>query len=142
MKLNPIALTIDMKTLSPGLNKGGFEIPLKEIDWNIDEVEPKGDHAFIDLEIDLTDRCIICNGTLDAIFVTPCARCLEQADFTITEKIYGVYSWDDRLSDEIDTEPVPLGGKFSILNIIREAVVLSIPVKPLCTPDCQGLCYN
>lgn len=141
MKMNPVSLTINMKSLSHGINKGRFELPLKEIDWNIDNIEPGDDQAFIDLEVDLEDRGIICRGILDAVFTMPCARCLEKINFPITEEIYRVYSWEDGIYNDIDSEPVTLGEGFSILNAVREAVILSIPGKPLCTPDCRGISY-
>ena len=141
MKLYPDSLTINMRSLSHGINKGMFELSLKEIDWGIENVEPGDGQAFIDLEVDLQDRCIICHGSLDAVFTMPCARCLDQIDFPITEEIYRVYSWDDRIAEEADSEPVTLGMGFSILDAVREAVILSIPGKPLCTPDCRGISY-
>ncbi len=142
MKMDTVSLTIDMKSLSHGINKGRFELSLKEINWNIDNVEPGDGQAFIDLEVDLQDRGITCSGILDAVFVLPCARCLENVSFPITEEIYRVYSWDESISDDLDSEPVILGGGFSILNAVREAIILSLPGKPLCTPDCRGISYN
>ncbi len=141
MKMDTVSLTINMRSLSHGINKERFELPLKEIDWNIDNVEPGDDQAFIDLEVDLQDRGIICRGILDAVFVLPCARCLKKVSFPITEEIYRVYSWDESISDDLDSEPVILGGGFSILSAAREAIILSIPGKPLCTPDCPGISY-
>ncbi len=141
MKLDPVSLIINMTSLSHGINKGRFELSLTEIDWNIDNVKPGDGQAFIDLEVDLKDRCIICLGTLDAVFITTCARCLEKLNFPITEEIYRVYSWDERISDDVDSEPVTLGSEFSILDAVREAVILSMPGKPLCTPDCRGISY-
>ncbi len=141
MKMDTVSLTINMKSLSHGINKGIFELSLREIDWDIENVKPGDGQAFIDLEVDLEDRGIICRGILDAVFVLPCARCLEEVSFPITEEIYRVYSWDESISDDLDSEPVILGGGFSILDAVREAILLSIPGKPLCTPDCRGISY-
>ncbi|MCK5064019.1 MAG: DUF177 domain-containing protein [Candidatus Fermentibacteraceae bacterium] len=141
MKLYPDSLTINMRSLSPGINRGIFELSLKEIDWNIENVEPGNGQAFIDLEVELQDMCIICHGSLDAVFTIPCARCLEQMNFPITEEIYRVYSWDESISEDVDSEPVTLSMGFSILDAAREAVILSIPGKPLCAPDCRGFSY-
>ncbi|MCK4672038.1 MAG: DUF177 domain-containing protein [Candidatus Aegiribacteria sp.] len=141
MKMDPVSLTINMRSLSHGINKDRFELSLREIDWNLDNIEPGDGQAFIDLEVDLEDRGIICRGILDAVFATPCARCLEKVNFPITEEIYRVYSWEGNISDDLDSEPVILGGGFSILNAVREAIILSIPGKALCTPDCRGISY-
>jgi uncharacterized protein len=141
MKMDTASLTINMKSLSHGINKERFELSLKEIDWNMDNIEPGDNQAFIDLEVNLEDRGIICQGILEAVFVMPCARCLKKVSFPITEEIYRVYSWDDSISDDLDSETVILGGGFSILDAVRESIILSIPGKLLCTPDCRGISY-
>ena len=38
MKMDTVSLTINMRSLSHGINKERFELPIKEIDWNIDNV--------------------------------------------------------------------------------------------------------
>lgn len=50
---------------------------------------------------------------------------LEEEKFLLEEDIYTLYY----AIPEIDTIP-----------LIREMVILSLPMKPLCSPDCKGLC--
>jgi len=50
---------------------------------------------------------------------------LEEEKFLLEEDIYTLYY----AIPEIDTIP-----------LIRELVILSLPMKPLCSPDCKGLC--
>ena len=142
MKLDPEKLTIDMRSLSRGVNRGSFTIPMDRIDLNIEDIEPEKCEAMLELMVDFKDETVICTGVLDAAFRTPCARCLKPAFFSITEPIYREYSWNCNSSDELEVELISRTGELDILDAVREAVLLSIPGKPLCSPDCTGICYN
>jgi len=140
--LDPVRLTIDMKSLSPGENRGSFDIPIDRIDLDIEDVEPEERGATLELVVDLEDKAVTCTGRLEAVFKTPCARCLEPAFFSITEQIYREYSWNSYSSEEQEIEVISNTDELDILDAVREAVLLSIPGKPLCSPDCTGISYN
>ena len=142
MKLDTVKLVIDLKSLSRGINRGVFTIPLEEVEWNIEDVEPLDSQGTLELVVDYGDDVILCSGWLDAHFRTPCARCLEPSGFSITEEIYREYTWSpDPASDE-QREVISQSGKLDIFAAVQEAILLSIPIKPLCSPDCAGICYN
>ncbi len=142
MILDTENLIIDLKSLSRGINKGVFSIPLEKVEWNIEDVEPMDSPGTLELVVDYGDEAVLCSGWLDALFQTPCARCLEPSSFTISEEIYREYAWNpDPASDE-QREVISQSGKLDILAAVREAILLSIPGKPLCSPDCTGICYN
>ncbi len=142
MKLDTVKLVIDLKSLSRGINRGVFIIPLEKVEWNVDDVEPLDHEGTLELQVDYRDDAILCNGWFDAHFRIPCARCLEPSTFSITEEIYREYAWiPDPASDE-QREVISQSGKLDIFAAVQEAVLLSIPGKPLCSPDCAGICYN
>jgi uncharacterized protein len=75
------------------------------------------------------------------VFETPCARCLEPALFAVDAEVFRIFTQDPELADDLDTELVPRNeGAVSILDAVREAVILSVPGMPLCRTDCRGLC--
>ncbi|MCK5115107.1 MAG: DUF177 domain-containing protein [Candidatus Aegiribacteria sp.] len=142
MKLDTVKLVIDLKSLSRGINRGVFTIPLEKVEWNIEDVEPFDREGILELQVDYRDDAILCSGGFDAHFRTPCARCLEPTTFSITEEIYREYAWSpDPASDE-QREVISQSGKLSIFAAVQEAVLLSIPGKLLCSPDCAGIYYN
>ena len=142
MKLDTVELVIDLKSLSRGINRGVFIIPLSKVEWNIEDVEPKENQGTLELLVDFRDDAVLCRGWFDVQFQTPCARCLESVSFSISEEIYREYTWSpDPASDE-QREVIPQSGKLNIFAAVLEAVLLSIPGKPLCSPDCAGICYN
>lgn len=142
MKLNPATLTVDMRYLSHGMNVVEIMIPIQGMNWNIDDVEPESSEGYLNLNLDYRSSSVVCTGFIDAVFRTPCARCLKPVLFDITEDINRTYVFGGRKELQPDTEVVSDGGEFSVLNALREAVVLSMPGKPLCSPDCRGICYN
>ena len=142
MILDPEKLVIDMRSLSRGMNSGSFVIPLDKIDWDIEGVEPENDEATLELSVDYGDSIVLCSGRLNAEFKTPCARCLKPVRFYICDDINRDYTWKLNPSEEQEREIVPQSGELCILDAVREAILLSIPGKPLCSPDCDGICYN
>jgi uncharacterized protein len=61
--------------------------------------------------------------------------------FAVTEEIERIYSWDPEMLTDPEVEPVSHNdGSVSILDPVREAVILSIPSLPLCDEQCRGLC--
>ena len=142
MIFDPEKLVIDMRSLSRGMNSGSFTIPLDRINWGIEDVEPAHDEATLELAVDYKDSVVLCSGRLNADFKIPCARCLEPMLFNICEDISREYTWKLDPSVEQEREIVPRSGELCIFDAVREAILLSIPGKPLCSPDCDGICYN
>ncbi len=141
MRFDTRSLVLDVSSLAMGMNHGEFELPMKEVEWNIDEVEPEGKHGVLFLSLDLREGILTCSGRLDALFVTPCARCLRPAAFHVEEEIARTYSWKGP-GDGGDYEAMISTGLVNLLDAVREAVILSVPGKPLCRPDCPGMEYG
>lgn len=141
MRMDTEKLLVDMRSLKPGINTGEFPIYLNNIQWEIDNVEPAEDRGLLRITVDLEDTAVLCTGNLRAEFRTPCARCLEPAVFPVDEAVERKYTWDPGLSGE-DVHLIPASGELDILDAVREAVILSVPGKPLCSPHCPGIDYN
>lgn len=81
-------------------------------------------------------------------FEAPCARCVEpvkmtlEADFDLIFRPLGADAdAPDRAITAGETE-IGYYQKDSLLleDVLREQVLLSLPVRTLCKPDCKGLC--
>lgn len=66
--------------------------------------------------------------TLKAPIKTSCSRCLSDFEIDFKKNIELNYPVDK-------TEPV-----IDLDPDIREEIILDYPLKPLCKPDCKGLC--
>ncbi len=93
---------------------------------------------------------IVVNGHATTAVTLPCARCLrphlQHLDLDL-EAVAPLSFFRERLTGEVDEESEPddeLAALFDahtldVLELIRQAVVLQSPIKPLCSPDCPGL---
>jgi uncharacterized protein len=98
---------------------------------------PEGRPVHADLLLESLAEGILVSGQVAGIEVILCARCLKpgESDFTVhVEELFapGATLEDDEYpisEDTIDLEPM-----------IRDAVMLSVPFAPLCSPECLGLC--
>ncbi|NLP05483.1 DUF177 domain-containing protein [Candidatus Fermentibacteria bacterium] len=142
MLLDCASLLLDLSSLRQGSNSGRFELDTVAIAWGIDDVRPAPMKAVLDLDVSFRDQSFICRGRLAAVFETPCARCMAPATFRVTEPIFAVFSMDGSLEEDPSIVKIPRNGRFaSLLDALREAVILSLPGLPLCREDCRGLCH-
>lgn len=88
---------------------------------------------------------VLVSGTVHAEVAGECGRCLDPFTDTLSVAMQELFVYpgsttdatteDDEVSrleqDLLDLEPV-----------IRDAVVLALPMTPLCEPDCRGLCVG
>ena len=73
-----------------------------------------------------------------------CGRCLDPFTDSIEVHVQELYSYPERLADlggaDDDEEvPVLVGDLLDLESAVRDALVLELPINPLCDPDCAGL---
>lgn len=94
-----------------------------------------------------TDRGILVTGRLKTRVRETCSRCLEQFDCPLAlEMEEEVFPTRDATTGAV--LPVPPEAAFTIdenheLNLgeaVRQYVLLTVPMKPICREDCAGLC--
>ena len=81
-------------------------------------------------------------------FEVPCARCVEPveiplaADFDLIFRPVGADAGPPERSITAPETEIGYYQKDSLLleDVLREQVLLSLPVRTLCKPDCKGLC--
>jgi len=75
-----------------------------------------------------------------------CARCLEPYPFTVREPFTFVLKPQTRTAEEpeLAAEDLSLsfysGDEVDLAPLVREAMILALPTRPLCKDDCRGLC--
>jgi uncharacterized protein len=87
-------------------------------------------------------------GKLSGNFRVPCARCIEpvdkavEAEFDLIFRPVGADS--DSSERAITASETEIGyylkDSLSLEDVLREQVLLALPVRTLCKPDCKGLC--
>jgi uncharacterized protein len=141
MRLDANTLELDLNSIRKDTSSGSFLLRMCDIGWNLEDMVPCSPEGTLFLTVTVRDSTWICSGNLAAEFETPCARCLEPARFSVDAEVYRIYTWDEELASDLDTELISrIDGAVSVLDAVREAVILSVPGKPLCSENCRGLC--
>jgi uncharacterized protein len=102
-----------------------------------------------DLEIDFlrgeiqftrVNRGIFAQGHLDTQVQMTCVRCLEPFSYPLDVEIAERYVFSRQEGDEEPIYIIPADGMIDITEPTRQQIWVSLPIRPLCRPDCQGLC--
>lgn len=91
-------------------------------------------------------------GSLTMTVELPCSRCLEPArvpiskafDLFFRQRDEEMFDEDEEIElTESDTRTAFFTGtQLAITDILREQILLALPMKALCTLDCKGLCSH
>jgi uncharacterized protein len=87
-------------------------------------------------------------GRFAGNFQVPCARCVEPVEIPLAAEfdlIFRPAGADSEAPERSITAPETEIGYYqkdslSLEDVLREQVLLSLPVRTLCKPDCKGLC--
>jgi uncharacterized protein len=89
--------------------------------------------------ISRTPQGLLVEGNFTAITVLECVRCLEPYDQILKTSFSEVYAYKNTDFTESGLV-VPEDSNIDLGPVVREYLMLEFPIKPLCKPDCQGLC--
>ncbi|MFD4524266.1 YceD family protein [Streptomyces sp. NPDC058470] len=113
---------------------------------------PEGTPVELDLRLESVMEGVLVTGTARALAKGECVRCLEPLELELEAEFQEMFSYpdaDDRgrpkaepaddAEDDEDTLPLE-DGLFDLEPVLRDAVVLALPMQPVCQDDCPGLC--
>lgn len=122
---------LDMPVIKAGPDLYDFAEPLS---WSVDVTN--------------TGEALLVSGTVEGDAKTSCVRCLETFEIPITGEIEGYFllpGVEGEPSEDMDMaeDEFDVLGSDNVIDLeplIRAAVLLDIPLVPLCRDDCKGLC--
>jgi uncharacterized protein len=115
------------------------------------DVDIEGCQSMAEGQVDLvrTDRSILTRAVFQLAVEATCSRCLGTYRCPLHLKFEEEYF---PLADVVNGRilPVPEDSGFTIdehnildlSEAIRQYALLAVPMKPLCSPECAGLCAN
>ncbi len=111
------------------------------------EIELRGD-LFVFTEVLVEGQAtnvggkIYIKGSIEAIAGLACSRCLASFNIPITTVFEETYYAADGIDegDPDDTGRIYSGEQIDLRDVIIESLVLALPMKAVCRPDCHGLC--
>lgn len=111
------------------------------------------------IDIDITLESVVegiwMSGTADVDVTAECSRCLDPIEWAESVELEQLFVYpatdasgavvrsaaeDDDSDDGAEPEPEVHQDIIDIEGPLRDAVVLSLPLAPLCSPDCAGIC--
>jgi len=113
-----------------------------------DEFRVAGEVA-LDLDVRQRGRHYGVQGTLRAPLELACGRCLEPLPWPVATRIDLVYVPEGEIRAEEHDREVSEGDfssaaykddRIDLGQLMREQFLLALPMKPLCSPECRGLC--
>jgi uncharacterized protein len=113
---------------------------------------PEGADVALDLRLESVMEGVLVTGTARAPVEGECVRCLEPVGWQLDADFQEMFSYPDAdtrtarrdeagddAEDEDDT-PQLEDDLFDLEPVLRDAVVLALPMQPVCRDDCPGLC--
>jgi uncharacterized protein len=96
----------------------------------------------LDIRLEAVMEGVLVSGAARAPLSGECARCLEPLTSSIEVDFQELYVYSDTRSGEsAEEDERRLEGDFIDLQpVVRDAMVLALPLSPLCQDDCPGLC--
>jgi uncharacterized protein len=106
---------------------------------------PDDAEVTVDVNVEVVAGGVVVTGTVSTTWVGECRRCLRSVQGPLVANVREVYERasrvrDDELDDD-EAETYPLAGDtVDLVPLARDAVLLELPLAPLCRADCAGLC--
>ncbi|QNP69954.1 DUF177 domain-containing protein [Streptomyces roseirectus] len=114
---------------------------------------PEGAPVELELRLESVMEGVLVTGTARAQAEGECVRCLEPVELELDADFQEMFSYpdadergrpkkaepDDDAEDDEDRLFIE-DGLFDLEPVLRDAVVLALPMQPVCQEDCQGLC--
>jgi uncharacterized protein len=104
---------------------------------------PKGADLTLDLRMESVSEGVLVSGTASAPVAGECGRCLRPISDSVVVPLQELYAYEHSATDETTDEDEVgrlQGDLIDLEPVLRDAVVLALPVTPLCRDDCPGLC--
>ena len=101
---------------------------------------PAGEFLEISFEAESVADGVLISGSVRSHAKGECGRCLEKISEDIDQKFQELFFYESRIEENDDDLFVMDGDFADIESPIRDAVVLAMPINPLCKADCKGLC--
>jgi uncharacterized protein len=115
----------------------------REFNFNIHEIEFPPDLMLHDFKgrarIYRTPQGLLVNAEVKACVDLDCVRCLEKYQQPLHAEFDELYAFSIRTATDSGLI-LPDDGYIDLRPLVREYVLIEIPINPQCKEDCRGLC--
>lgn len=127
-------------------NGGKWDFCFEEKEIKVPEVISE---VSLELEIHKSGNIYNVKGNMEYKLGFTCSRCLEEfrkqekREFQLEFKKESVYALNGKLKREMEEdkeENLVINNCIDLGPFLRDELILSVPMKPLCSENCKGLC--
>jgi len=121
---------LDVQRVVPAVDLGDLVVGASRVDPEADVV--------VDLVLESQPGTVVAAGEVATVWTGECRRCLEPVVGEVlaeVREVFGDASEGD--PDEGDFYPLDVD-QVDLEPLARDAILLNLPVAPLCGPDCRG----
>jgi DUF177 domain-containing protein len=111
-----------------------FEIPKLRLPPDLDLNDFTGV-----VRVTRTAQGLLVQAKLQARADTECVRCLTEFQQPLEVDFSDLYAFTTASITQSGLL-LPENGKIDLSPVVRDEMLLAFPIKPLCRPDCKGLC--
>lgn len=97
---------------------------------------PVGEVIEVNLRLESVHEGILATGEVDTTAIAECSRCLEPLKLAVEVDFQELFAYSLEQEDDFLVQEE----RIDLEQAITDAVVLSLPFKPVCSQDCLGLC--
>ncbi len=114
--------------------------------WRVELIGvPEGAEVGLRLRLESVMEGVLVSGEVDVPLTGSCARCLEPIEDRMTLDVQELYAYEgsttEATSEEDEVRRIE-GDYLDLEPLARDTVVLALPLAPVCTEDCAGLCVD
>ncbi len=114
--------------------------------WGVEMIGvPEGAPVHLRLRLESVMEGVLVSGDAEVPVAGTCARCLEPFEDTLELSVQELYAYAGSTTEATSEEDEVrrIDGDFLDLEpLLRDTVVLNLPLAPVCTEDCAGLCVD
>jgi uncharacterized metal-binding protein YceD (DUF177 family) len=114
--------------------------------WRLELIGvPAGAPVELRLRLESVMEGVLVSGEVDVPVTGSCARCLEQFDDTLELDVQELFAYEGSTTEatsEEDEVRLVENDRIDLEPMVRDLVVLALPLSPVCSDDCRGLCVD
>ncbi|MGK5112145.1 YceD family protein [Geodermatophilus sp. CPCC 205506] len=115
-------------------------------DWRVELIGvPAGADVRLRLRLESVMEGVLVSGEVEVPVAGSCARCLEPIEDTLELDVQELFAYagstTEATSEEDEVRTVE-ADHIDLEPMVRDLVVLSLPLAPTCDEDCAGLCAD
>jgi len=102
----------------------------------------EGADLVLDLRVESVVEGMLATGRVSGSLTAQCVRCLDPVEVELDADFQELYYYDaqDLTAEEAEEALLVVEDLIDVEPLVHDAVMLELPLQPLCSEECPGLC--